>query len=440
MTRLPGGAAPRREVAAWCLFDFANSSYTTLIVTVAFSVYFREAVVGASNPQGDFLWGLAGILVNGILILTSPILGAIADHSGRKKLFLFLTVAQTVGATALLGLVREGQVSRGLFLYVVASVGFEAGYIFYNAFLPEVSTRETIGKISSLAWGAGFLGGLASLVACAPFIGRPLTDPSGMLVAEAAGDYRVSFVVVALFFALFSMPTLLILRESPRDKGLARLADYAREGFRRVGDTLAHLRRYRETAKYVLAYVCFFGGINTVIRFSAIYASQTFQIRGRDLLALFVVTNLIAVPGTIVAGWLADRIGHKTTLVLTLLLWLGVAIMGATARGKVSFWLMAAGAAVGMGSTQSVGRSYMARLSPPGRESEFFGFYVLAGQLGSIVALLTFGVVSSGTGNQRLAVLWTVPFFAAGLLLTLFIRETPPRALAVERPDPGSAR
>lgn len=411
-------------MTAWCLFDFANSSYTTLITTVAFSVYFREAVVGASNPRGDLLWGLAGILVNVVLILTSPVLGAVADFSGRKKLFLFLTVVQTVVATALLGLVGPGQVSRALFLYILASVGFEGGYIFYNAFLPEVASRETMGTVSSLAWGTGFLGGLVSLVACAPFISHALTDPSGNLVAKAAADYRISFVVVALFFAVFSAPTLLILRERPPETSLRRPWDYALVGLRRVGDTFAHLRRYRESAKYVLAYVCFFGGINTVIRFSAIYASQTFQIRGRDLLLLFVATNLIAVPGTLMAGWLADRIGHKQTLALTLVLWLGVALLGATAEGKVAFWIMAAGAAIGMGSTQSVGRSYMARLAPADRESEFFGFYVLAGQLGSILAFLTFGLVSSGSGNQRLAVLWTVPFFAVGLLLTLLIRES----------------
>ena len=413
----------RRDVVGWCLFDFANSSYTTLITTVAFSVYFREAVVGAANRHGDLLWGAAGIAVNLILIATSPFLGAVADHSGLKKRFLVFTAAQTVAATALLALVGPGQTGRALVLYVVASVGFEAGYIFYNAFLPEVSTPETMGKVSSLAWGVGFLGGLAALLACAPFLSAPLVDSAGTLVAESAADYRRSFLVVAAFFGLFSIPTLLFLRETPAARRVAGWREYGAAGLRRVADTLAHLRRYREAAKYVAAYVCFFGGINTVIRFSAIYASRTFEIRGAELLGLFVFTNLVAVPGTLAAGWTADRLGHRRTLVLTLVLWLGVAVVGATARGKAMFWLMAAGAAVGMGSTQAVGRSFMAMLAPPGRQSEFFGFYVLAGQVGSIVAFLTFGIVSSGSGDQRLAVLWTIPFFAAGLALTLWIRE-----------------
>jgi UMF1 family MFS transporter len=412
-----------REVAAWCLFDFANSSYTTLITTVAFSVYFRQAVVGAGNPDGDLLWALAGVLVNGILVATSPIFGALADYSGRKKRFLALTVGQCVVATGLLAFVGPGDVLPALVLYVAATIGFEGGYVFYNAFLPEVSTPQTVGKISGLAWGVGFLGGLTTLAVSAPFIGRPLLDGTGLLDPSAVAGYRISFVLVAVFFAVFSLPTLLLLRDRPLASRPPRWIDYPAIGFRRVADTLTHLRRYREAAKYVLAYVCFFGGVSTVIRFSALYASHTFGIEGKDLVTLFLFTNIVAVPGTMFAGWLADRIGAKRTILLTLLLWVAVALAGALARTRLAFWAMAAGAAIGMGSTQAVGRSFMTQLTPPERESEFFGFYVLAGQLGSILAFLTFGLVSSLSGEQRLAVLWTVPFFGLGLLLTAWVDE-----------------
>jgi len=433
------GEAPRRaEVAGWCLFDFANSSFTTLITTVAFSVYFREAVVGAADPRGDLFWAIAGIVVNVVVILTAPVFGAVADFSGRKKRFLLLTVVQTVLGTALLGLIGPGQIAAAVVLYVIASVGFEGGYVFYNAFLPEVSTPKTIGTISSLAWGVGFLGGLAALVACIPFLGRPLTDAGGTLDPAAAADYRSSFLVVAAFFALFATPTLLLLRERRTGRQALRPLAYAAAGFRRVGDTLRHLREYKQTARYVAAFVLFSGGITTVIRFSAIYASQTFGIKGMQLLILFVATNLIAVPGTICAGWLADRCGAKATLAGTLVLWVGVVLLGATAQGKLAFWLMASGAAIGMGSTQSVGRTLMAKLTPPERESEFFGFYVLAAQAGSILAALTFGIVSV-LGDQRSAVLWTVPFFAAGLALLLTVRVGQPFAPGAPDAPPESA-
>jgi UMF1 family MFS transporter len=358
-----------------------------------------------------------------VVILTSPVLGALADFSGRKKRWLLVTVVQTVVATALLAFVGPGQIGLAIVLYVVATVGFEGGYVFYNAFLPEVSTPETIGRVSGLAWGVGFLGGLLSLLVCAPFLARPLVDAAGAVDPAASSGYRVSFVIVAAFFAVFSIPTFLYLRDSATQRRAPGLAVYVRSGFARVGDTLRHLPRYPETAKFVLAYLCFFGGINTVIRFSAIYASKTFGIEGKAQIALFVFTNLVAVPGTLLAGRLSDRIGHRRTLVMTLVLWVAVAIVGAFARSQATFWIMAAGAAIGMGSSQAVGRSFMARISPRSRESEFFGFYTLAGQVGSILAFLSFGLISSVSGDQRLAVLWTLPFFVVGMALCLSIRE-----------------
>lgn len=414
----PPGERPllRREVLGWCAFDFANSSFTTLIVTVAYSVYFREAVVGAGNRLGDWYWGLSGILVNVLVILCSPVLGAIADYSGRKKAFLLLTVVQTVGATAALALVGPGDVAAGIVLFAIASIGFEGGYIFYNAFLPEISDSRTAGRISAFAWGTGFAGGLISVAACLPLIGRPLTGADGAIDPQSAQGYRQAFLLVAGFFALFSIPTFLWLRETPAQGRVARLGEYARIGFRRVGDTLAHLRRYRETATFVAAYVFFFGGVNVVIKFSAIFIAQSFGVKGKDLALLFIATNLIALVGTLAAGFLADAIGQKRTLLGTLILWIGVASIGAFGSGKAALWIMAAGASVGMGSTQSISRALMSRFAPPERETEFFGFYVLAGQVGSILAFLVFGLVSSGSGDQRLAILWTIPFFVVGLL------------------------
>lgn len=424
-----------RPAIGWCAFDFANSSYTTLITTVAFSTYFTDAVVGHADPRRTWYWGLAGVVVNVLLILTSPVLGALADRSGRKKRFLLLTAVQTVIATALLATVGPGDVAYGFLLYVVATLGFEGGYTFYNAFLPEVSTPENSGRISALAWGVGFAGGLASLAACIPFLARRLIGADGLLDPSAVFRYRLSFLVVAGFFALFSLPTFLWLKETPSAEPLPRVRDYALVGFRRVADTLRHLRRYRQVALFILAYVFFFGGVNVVIRFSAIFAKGVYGIDGVWLLALFAYTNVVAVPGTIGAGWLADRIGPKRALELTLVIWVAVALAGAFGRSLTVFLLMAAGAAVGMGSTQSIGRAFMARISPAQRESEFFGFYVLAGQVGSIVAFLVYGAVSAGSGDQRLAVLWTLPFFVVGLLLTALVNERK----ALQRADTSGA-
>jgi len=404
------------------MYDFANSSYTTLISTVAFSVYYSRAVVGGSGGRGELLWSLASASAHVVLIVTSPVLGAIADHSGRRKLFLLMTTAQTVIACALLFFVRPGDVLLGAALYVVGSVGFEGGYVFYNAFLPEVSTPETMGRVSGWSWGTGFLGGMIALVACVPFLDQPLVDPaSGALNASSVVGYRTSFVLVAVFFALFSVPTFLFL---PRDRGrrdMITARGYVVAGFRRVSQTLTHLRRYRETAKFVVAATFFQGGIETVIKFSALYAAVTFGIQGAELLTLFIFSNLVAVPGTLAAGYLADRFGGKRALVCTLVGWFVLVLMGALAASKPAFWVLAAGIAIGMGATQAVGRSFMAQISPPDRESEFFGFYLLCNKVGSIASLLLFGGMAAATGDQRLAVLTVAPLFLVAVILMLRI-------------------
>jgi UMF1 family MFS transporter len=410
---VPTSRLRRGEVFGYCMFDFANSSYTTLISTVAFSVYFRQAVVGGASGRGDFLWSVASVVAFAILILTSPVLGALADYSGRKKRFLLLTSAQTIISCALLWFVRPGDVALGMILFVVG------GYVFYNAFLPEVSTPSTIGRVSGWSWGTGFIGGLIALAACMPLLARPLLDPdSGVLDPRGVESWRLSFVVVAAFFALFSVPTFLLLRERPTGRAPSGPRDYLRLGYRRVTDTLGHLRRYRQTARYVASALFFYGGIDVVIKFSAIYASVTYGFSGNELVLLFVFANVAAVPGTLLAGYVADWIGGKRALLVTLLLWFVLLGVAAFSSSKLTFWLLTAGIATGMGSTQAIGRSFMSQLSPPSRESEFFGFYLLCNKVGSILALVAFGAISWLTGgNQRLAVLATMPFFAIGLLL-----------------------
>jgi UMF1 family MFS transporter len=415
----------RREVFGYCMFDFANSSYTTLISTVAYSVYFRQAVVGATDPRGDLLWSAASVTAHVILILSSPVLGALADHSGRKKAFLLLTTVQTVIACALLFLVRPGDIWLGMLLFVVGMIGFEGGYIFYNAFLPEVSTPQTIGRVSGWSWGTGFIGGLVALVACLPLLRHPLIpEEGGGLDPVAVFNNRLSFLLVAVFFAVFSIPTFLFLRQRGPRRPLGSLKDYAATGFRRVSHTLQQLRRYRETAKFVAAAMFFYGGIETVIKFSGIYAAKTFGFQAQELLLLFIFANIVAVPGTLLAGYVADWIGGRRALIGTLILWIGLLWIGATATTRPVFWALTAGIAIGMGSTQAIGRSFMSQISPASRKSEFFGFYLLCNKLGSILSLSVFGGVSwlSG-GNQRVAVLAMLPAFVIGLALLLWVNE-----------------
>jgi len=420
---LPAG----RATAAWCLFDFANSSYTTLIVTVAFAVYFRQEIVHETGNRADQLWGFANFLAMLLVAITSPVAGAMADYSGRRRLGLILTSLVTIASTALLFWTGRGDVVRAMALYVAGLAGFELGYVFYNAFLPDVSTPSTVGRVSGWGWAIGYAGGLLCLAVCYPLIGQPLDQPAGVLA------YRRSFLVVAAFFLVFAMPSFLWLKESAAG-GASGFAGCARIGFRRVGDTLRHLRRYREAAKYIGASLFFTDGITTVTSFAGIYATTTIGFTNREMVALFLVLNVVAFPGSLIAGHLADRIGGKGTIVATLVLWLGVVALGAAAASRPVFWLMAIGAALGMGSTQAVGRSFMSQITPPSRESEFFGFYALSGKVASMFGPLIFGSVSRWTGSQRAAVLSLAPLFLAAMALMLWIDDARARQAAFEKP------
>lgn len=422
--------APRRAFAAWCLYDFANSAYTTLIVTLVFSVYFREVVVGAADNRGDRLWGLGNFLAMVVTAAVAPVAGALADHSGWRRRLLILSTLICVVATGLLATTRPGGIVWALLLYAVATVGFELGYVFYNAFLPDVASMERSGRASGWAWAVGYLGGLSAVAICMPWITTELRV-DGVIVPESADDRRVAFVLTAAFFLLFALPAFVWLRERRAVRGM-RVGEGAwiGIGLRRVLVTVRHLRDYRETAKFILASLCFNDGISTIIAFSAIYATTTFGFSSVELTWLFLALNVAAFPGAVAAGYLADRIGARRALAASLVLWIGVILLGATAQDRRGFWLMAIGAALGMGSTQAVARSFMAQLSPPHRVAEFFGFYVLSGKFAAMFGPLLFGLVSAATGNQRLAVLSLLPFFVVGWLIVLTIDEDAARQAA----------
>lgn len=414
---------PRRATVSWCLFDFANSSYTTLIITLAYALYYRDVVVVASDNRGDQYWGIANFIAMLTVALISPVAGAVADFSGRKKLFLILTTLMTVIATALMYFVQPGDVVFGMLLFVIGTVGFEGGYVFYNAFLPDVSTPRTVGRISGWGWAVGYVGGLLCVWACLPWIRQPLKSAGGEVLPAGVAAFQTSFLIVAAFYLVFALPAFYWLREAAPQSAMRGWTDYTVAGFRRVWETLSHLREYKETAKFIVASLLFTDGITTVMAFAVIYATKTMGFSNAESVWLVLIMNIVAFPGALGSGYLADWIGARRTLVLTLLLWIAVVATGYLAASKAMFWVMASGAALGMGSTQAVGRSFMSQITPPERQSEFFGFYVLSGKFGSMFGPLVFGTISRVTASQRLAVLSLAPFFLLGLGFMLWINE-----------------
>jgi len=410
--------ASKLEIFAWCMYDFANSCFTTVIVTAFYVLYFKEVVIPRGYPreEGDFFWGLNVSLSMLFVALSSPILGAVADYSGSKKKFLRFYSLQCIIFTGLLFFVQEGDIIPGMLFFILANIGFEGGIVFYNAFLPEISTSENIGRISGYGWALGYFGGLTCLLLVLPLV-------SGGFTPENLLNCRLSFVVVALFFLIFSLPTFLFLKERAVPKAPPAGQSYIRAGFLMLYDTFREIKRYRELLKFLLAFFLYNDAIATIIAFSAAFAQDTLHFTVRENIILIIVINITAAIGAFLFGFLVDRIGAKRTISVTLLIWIVVVITAYFAQTKAAFWIIANIAGTAIGSSQSASRSLIGSFSPKEKSAEFFGFEAVCGRFSAIIGPLVFGTVSSLTGNQRYAVLSIGFFFVIGLILLQRVNE-----------------
>jgi UMF1 family MFS transporter len=420
----------RREIVGWAMFDFANSAYTTIIVTVAFSIYFTKLVV--PGERADFLWGLAVLLSNLIVVLGAPIIGAIADDSGRKKWLLGATWIGCVVSTSALWLVLPGAVGLALVLFVLSNVAYAYGESLAGAFLPEISTPATIGRISGFGWGLGYMGGLGSL-----FLVLPLVKPGFTL--ENLANLRLAWVVTGLFFLVGGLPTFLWLRERAPRGPLRSLSGYTREGFHRLAGTLRSLAHFRQLARFLAVFTLFSAGLGAIIAFAAIYAERTVGFDGGEIIGLFLVLQISAGGGAVLFGWLQDRIGAKRTIQIALVLWLAVTAGAWATQTKTAFWAVALASGLGIGSLQSASRALVGLFSPRSKSGELFGFWGLASRVAYMIGPATFGAVSSWTGSQRTAVAVNGLFFLAGLLGMTGIDEKAGREAAVTWDGPPSA-
>jgi UMF1 family MFS transporter len=429
----PGPGRPRRvEILAWCLYDFADSSFTTVIVTVAYGLYFRSVVAGDRGVAADAWWGAAIASSMLLVALVSPFLGAMADLSGRKKSLLVAFALQTIVFTALLATVGRGDLWAGVVLFALANFGFEAAHVFYNGFLPEIAADREMGRVSGAGWAVGYIGGL-----CALALTYPLT--SAGLGPDNEARYRLAFVAVALFHLVFALPIFLLLRERAA-RGAGGLLASAAGGVRRLTRTFHGVRRLGHLFRYLIAFFIYNDGVATVIAFSGIYAMHVVGFSVRQVYVLFILTQLTAFVGAFAAGHLVDRVGARATIVAGLVLWCAV-VLGAAAAGSVpQFFAVAVGASIGMGWVQTASRSLMGLLVPPGRSAEFFAFYGFTGKISAILGPLLYGQVAAATGSERAAVLSLLVFFAAGLVLMARVDVAAGRAAAgrvATTPPPG---
>jgi UMF1 family MFS transporter len=404
----------RREVVSWSLYDFANSAFTTLIVTFIFSRYY--ATVVSDDPlRGAVLWTRAVNISAVTVAVLMPVLGAIADHSGRKKLFLFIATAQTVVFTALLFFAGPGDALWAGAVFVIANIGFEGGQVFYNGFLPEISDRKTMGRVSGLAWGLGYVGGLLALA-------LGLGMYSGWVPETDGLNVRASTLLVAAWFAVFSIPMFLWVRErAPRHS--ASPGEYVAIGFRRVADTFRHLRTFGEAAKLLLARLIYNDGLTTVFTMASIYVGATLGMGFGEVLVMGIAINVAAGLGAAAFGFVDDRIGGKRTIQITLVVLVVATVLGSLARSTTAFWIAATLIGLMAGPNQSASRSLLSRFVPEAKQAEFFGFFAFSGKLSSVAGPFLYGLLLTLTESHRIAMGSIGLFFTLGFLILLTVDE-----------------
>ena len=408
----------RKELWAWCLYDFANSSFTTLIVTVGFSVYFVQ-VVGRNLPQEApperlWFWGYAVSMV--VVALLSPALGALADARALKRRFLIGSTLICVTSTALLTWVGVGDVWMGLILFGIANIAFDLGFLFCSAFLVEIVPKNEMGRMSGYGWGLGYLGGLLSLALAYPFL-------RGGFAEDNLSWYRLSFAMTALFFLVASLPTFFWLRERARPLVQDVHESAWRQSYRKLRTTFRQIRRYRDLFSYLVSYLIYTDGINTVIVASGIFANKVLDFSPSDLIIYFMVTHVTAGLGSLGFGHWADRVGAKRVISVTLVCWMVLTICAAFVQTHAQFYAIGLVAGAVLGANQATSRALVGQLTPVGNQAEFFSFFSVTGKFAAILGPLVYGEVTAWTGNHRWAILAMSGFFAVGLVVFQFVNE-----------------
>lgn len=401
----------RREIFGWSCFDFANSAFTTIIITVVYAVYFTE-VVARGEAQAAGWWGTVLGVSQISVLLAAPLVGALADVTARKKDFLMVTAANCALATIGLYWAGPGDLWLALGLVLVANIAFSLGENLCAAFLPEISTPATAGRISSYGWSFGYLGGLLSLVLA--------------LIIIRSGEGRVpwTFVMTGVFFLSASLPTWLLLRERARPRSKPAGTGWLALGGGQLAQMMRELPKHRTLLIFFGAMTLFLAGLTAVVAFAAVYATAVLGMMQGEIIGLFVVLQLAGVAGAYGFGVLQDRIGAKPALVVSLVQWIVVCVWAAVCTTKTEFYIIGMIAGAAMGSLQSSGRAVVSSLTPPGRGGEFFGYWGFFGKLAAVIGQPVFGWVAA-TAGFRSAILVNAGFFLAGLLIVLGLSLKP---------------
>ncbi|NLV74743.1 MAG: MFS transporter [Chloroflexi bacterium] len=405
-------AQHRRTVNAWCMYDWANSAFATTIMAAMLPPYFSGvAAASLAKDRATSIWGLSIAFATLLVAVLGPILGAIADQTGSKKRFMraFLTVA--VIFTGLLFFIQEGDWLMAIIFYILASVGNAGANVFYDSLLPHVAKPEEIDQVSTKGFALGYLGGGILLAINLLWYLKPEWF-GWMGITDKNMAVRVSFLSVAVWWVIFSIPLFRYVRE-PRTALREKVGNPVRAGFTQLKETLRNIRQYKELAKFLLAFWLYADGIGTIIKMATIYGAEI-GIGSGDLAGALLLTQVVGVPFSFLFGWMAKRIGAKRSIYIALIIYTLISIAGYFMSQAWHFWVLAGAVGLVQGGSQALSRSLFGSMSPKARSAEFFGFYDISSKFAGVFGPLLFSAVALIFRTSRIGIVSLVIFFVVG--------------------------
>ena len=417
----------RRERWSWYMYDFGNSAYAAVVLLAVYSAYFKQQVVGGA--EGSRLWGVSIGIAMLVVALLSPVLGALADYSSTKKRMLAIFTAMACIFTACLFFVQPGDVFTGMLFFILAEIGYRSGQVFYNALLPEIATPDEMGHVSGTGWAVGSTGGIVCLLIVLGLI----------LGIKGTFIIRSAFLITAVFYAVSTLPIFLFLRERTHPRPLPKGQTYFTLSIKRLITTFKNARAYKSFMRFLLAFLVFNNGIMIALDFAAIIGTVLFGLTQTQLIIFMIIVQVTSVGGAFLFGKVYDRIGGRTTMVISLLAMIFTLSLLYVVQSLTIFYVIGALAGFALTAVQVSSRTTVGHLAPEEQATEFYGLFSLASQISNFIGPTLYGIIVVWLTNfylttglaalpaeqsgQRLAVTVMILFLLAGLFLVLRVKE-----------------
>ncbi|MBS3092551.1 MFS transporter [Candidatus Pacearchaeota archaeon] len=407
----------KKDVLSWALYDFANSSYSLLIISFIFPIYFKEIIAGAQ--YGDFYWGLISSISVLLAGIVSPVIGAAADYDYRKKRKFILCVILSAIATFLLFFSKSGTLIFASLVFIASNLFFLLASSLYDSFLAHVSSKKNAGTVSGLGYGLGYLGGIIAMLLLKPLYTNGYSG-------EFEALYKLVFPLTALFFILFSLPSFYYLKEkriaskNPKKESFVNLTKI---GFRDTFKNLKELRKNKPLAWFLVAFYFMNDALVTIFAFISLYAIQTLSLSVSEVTIVFLIVQVVGIPSAFLLGWLADKKGQRRILLASIALWILIVFLLSFGSSKFMMYLVAVLTGLVIGGSQSIARSWFSNIVPRKKRFGLFGFNSFASKISATVGPVLFGAISSFSGNQRIAMLSLAPFFIISFIIFSRIKQ-----------------